>query len=94
MEARFYEPKNKDGKILAFADVVLADGITMRGFRVVSGVNGMFAAVPSRPVTVDGKTQYWNQVVFATDERREQFLAELLRDYEMWKQAPAGSRTA
>jgi len=90
MEAKFYEPKNKDSKILAFADVDLDEGITVRGFRVVNGVNGMFAAVPSRPVTVEGQTQYWNQVVFATDKRREEFLAQLLHDYEAWKQNPAG----
>ena len=88
MEAKFYEPKNKDGKIAAFADVNLAPGITVRGFRVVDGVNGVFAAVPSRPVTVEGKTQYWNQVVFDTDKRREDFLAQLLSDYEAWRQAP------
>ena len=86
MEAKFYEPKYKDGKILAFADIDLAEGITIRGFRVINGAKGLFAAVPSKPVTVDGQTQYMKQVVFDTNEHREEFLSKLLLDYEAWRQ--------
>ena len=86
MEATFYEPRNKEGKILAFADVGLDEGITIRGFRIVNGSNGLFAGVPSRPVTVEGQTQYFNQVVFASDKKKEEFLAELLHHYETWRQ--------
>ncbi len=84
MEAKFYEPMYKDGKIVAFADIDVAEGITIRGFRVIKGVNGLFAAVPSKPVTVDGQTQYMKQVVFDTNDHREEFLAKLLRDYAAW----------
>ena len=86
MQARFYEPKHKDGKILAFADVDLDGGITIRGFRIVNGVNGMFAGVPSRSAIVDGQTQYYNQVLFDSEKRREEFLGQLLKDYEAWRQ--------
>lgn len=86
MEAKFYEPKYKDGKIVAFADIDLAEGITIRGFRIIDGANGLFAAVPSKPVTVDGQTQYMKQVVFDTNEQREEFLSKLLLDYEEWRQ--------
>ena len=89
MEAKFYEPKYKDGKIVAFADLDLAEGITIRGFRVINGANGLFAAVPSRPVTVDGQTQYMKQVVFDTNDHRDEFLAKLLLDYEAWRQKRA-----
>lgn len=86
MEAKFYEPKYKDGKIVALADIDLVKGITIRGFRVIDGVNGLFAAVPSKPVTVDGHTEYVKQVVFDTNEQREEFLAKLLTDYQAWIQ--------
>ena len=56
MEAKFYEPKYKDGKIVAFADIDLAEGITIRGFRVINGANGLFAAVPSKPSTAKPNT--------------------------------------
>lgn len=86
MEAKFSEPKFKDGKILAFADVDLATGVTVRGFRVVSGEQGVFAAVPSKPITVEGKTRYMNQVVFSDPALKERFLSELLDSYHSWEQ--------
>lgn len=84
MEAKFYEPKFKDGKILAFADVDLVEGVTVRGFRVVNGDNGIFAAVPSRPVMVEGETRYFNQVVFAEASKRDEILDKLLEAYARW----------
>lgn len=85
MEARFYEPKYKNSKIVAFADVRLSEGITIKGFRVIDGDKGLFAAVPQKAVTVDGKTQYFKQVFFDTNDRREEFLAKLVSDYEAWR---------
>ncbi len=41
METKFYPPTIKDGKILAFADVDIVEGITVRGFRIVNGDNGL-----------------------------------------------------
>lgn len=85
MQASFYEPKYKDGKILAFADIDLADGVIVRGFRVVDGAKGLFAAVPTRGVVVSGQTRYMNQVVFARPELKERFLSELLEAYRLWQ---------
>ena len=84
MEAKFYAPIFKDGKIVAFADVDIVEGITVRGFRVVNGDNGLFAAVPSRPVNVEGETRYFNQVVFANGSKREALLEKLLEAYARW----------
>ncbi|HSF19565.1 MAG TPA: septation protein SpoVG family protein [Vicinamibacteria bacterium] len=86
MQTSFYEPRYKDGKIIAFADVDLADGVIVRGFRVVDGEKGLFAAVPSRGVMVDGQMRYMNQVVFANPELKERFLARLLEAYRKWDQ--------
>jgi DNA-binding cell septation regulator SpoVG len=94
MEVCFYPRKQKEGKILAFADVVVADGITVRGFRVVDGDKGLFAAVPSRSFTVDGKPRFANQVVFATQEIRDRFLSELLESYYQWQQAEGSAEGA
>lgn len=94
MQAKFYEPKYKDSKILAFADVSLSGGITIKGFRVVDGEKGLFGAVPQKTVTVDGKTQYFKQVFFDTNEHREEFMAKLLDDYQAWRQNQAQERMA
>lgn len=90
MEANFYEPNIKNGKILAFADVELDGGITIRGFRVIDGANGLFASAPSKSINVDGQTEYVKQVVFDTNERREEFMGKLLRDFESWRQNHSG----
>ena len=84
MDAKFYETKLRDSKILAFADVDVADGITVKGFRVVRGGESLFIGLPSREFKVDGVTCYANQVVFRDSTRREQFTAELLKAYERW----------
>ena len=92
--ATFYEPKYKDGKIRAFADVDVAAGITVRGFRVVDGEAGLFAAVPSRPVTVEGHTRYMNQVVFADAGTKERFLEALVASYRDWEEERRAERAS
>lgn len=87
MKVDFSPPRGKDTKILAFADVTIADGIIVRGFRVSDGVNGVFAAVPTKPVEINGERRYWNQVTFESPEIRERFLAELLESYDRWKES-------
>ncbi len=85
MKVDFSPSKGRDTKILAFADVTVAEGIVVRGFRVVDGANGMFAAVPSKPITVNGEQRFWKQVAFTSNEIRDRFLAELLEDYHRWR---------
>jgi DNA-binding cell septation regulator SpoVG len=85
MNATFYEPRYRDGKILAFADVDVADGVIVRGFRLVRGERGLFATVPSRAFQADGRTRYYAQVSFSSSEVRERFLAQLLEAYEQWE---------
>jgi DNA-binding cell septation regulator SpoVG len=90
MKVDFYTPKGRDTKILAFADVTLSEGVVVRGFRVADGSNGVFAAVPSKPITVNGEKRFWNQVAFTSNEIRERFLGELLEDYHRWRKNEAG----
>jgi len=85
MEMRFFSSKIRGSKILAFADVTLGEGIIMRGFRIVDGEKGLFAAVPSRSYTVDGSPRFVNQVVFATPELRDRILGEILAGYRRWR---------
>jgi DNA-binding cell septation regulator SpoVG len=36
------------GKVKAFFDIKTAEGFTMKGFKLVEGVNGIFAGFPSK----------------------------------------------
>jgi DNA-binding cell septation regulator SpoVG len=85
MNATFYEPKYRDGKIVAFADVDVANGVIVRGFRLVRGERGLFATVPSRAFQAEGRTRYYAQVSFSSTEVREHFLARLLEAYQQWE---------
>jgi DNA-binding cell septation regulator SpoVG len=87
MKVEFSLPKIRDTKIRAFADVTVADGIIVRGFRVADGSNGVFAAVPSKSINVGGEQRYWHLVAFTSPEIRDRFLAELLEDYHRWRKS-------
>ncbi len=92
MDASFYEPKyKKDGKIVAFADVNVADGIIVRGFRVIRGAKGLFASVPTKSFTVEGRTRYMPQVVFVNPDLRTRFLSGLLDAYQHWEGGRSGA---
>ncbi len=92
MDPSFYLPKTKDGKIVAFADVDLAGGVIVKGFRIVRKDQGLFAAVPSRSFVVEGKTRWVPQVVFSSPELRQQFLSTLLDRYQRWERGEGRSR--
>jgi DNA-binding cell septation regulator SpoVG len=92
MDASFYEPRyNKDGKIVAFADVDISDGIIVKGFRVIRGEKGLFASVPTKSFTVEGRTRYMPQVVFANPDQRTRFLSGLLDAYKKWNEGRSGA---
>jgi DNA-binding cell septation regulator SpoVG len=95
MNASFYEPKyKKDGKIVAFADVDVAGGVIVRGFRVMRGTSGLFAGVPSKSFVVGGRTKYAPQVLFASPDVRTRFLEGLLDAYQKWEDGRSGSEEA
>ena len=85
METSFHEPRYKDGKTVALVDVEVAEGVVVKGFRVVKGDKGLFAMVPSKSVQVQGETRYYKQVTFASLEIRDRFLGELLEAYRRWE---------
>ena len=89
MEVTFY-PSKQDGKVLAFADVEVAKGIMVRGFKVINGKNGLFASAPQKPFVVGGETRWMKQVLFSDKERRERFFAEVLDAYQQWLKSRGG----
>jgi DNA-binding cell septation regulator SpoVG len=95
MDASFYEPRyNKEGKIVALADVDISDGIIVKGFRVIRGENGLFASVPTKSFVVEGRTRYVPQVVFSNPDQRTRFLSGLLDAYEKWNEGRSGAGAA
>ena len=56
--------KGEWGKIKAFFDIKTVDGFTLKGFKLVEGVNGMFAGFPSHK----GSDQEYHDTVWADKE--------------------------
>jgi DNA-binding cell septation regulator SpoVG len=64
---------------LAFADLVINDGLKIKGFTVCSGDNGPFVGVPSEI----GKDQKWYEQVEFFDKRvKKQMVDAVLKEYE------------
>lgn len=68
-----------DGNLKAYADVKVDRSITIKGFTVLSGKNGLFASMP-RKVGKDG--HWYDTVIAASDELRDELLAKVLQAYK------------
>jgi len=58
------------GNLKAFFDVETAEGMTIKGFKVADGKNGLFVGVPSEQDRND-KTKYWDRVLMSKELKAE-----------------------
>ena len=65
------------GKIKAFFDIVTEEGFTMKGFKLVEGVNGLFAGFPSQ----QGKDGEYYDTVWADRELKDQVTSAAVKIY-------------
>ena len=65
-----WKPYNK-GKLRGFFDVLTAEGFTLKGFKIMEGINGEFVSRPSQ----QDKNGEWFDTVYCTKE----ISAELLK---------------
>jgi stage V sporulation protein G len=54
----------------AFFDLETSEGITIKGFKIADGKNGMFIAPPSEQDKND-KSKYWDKVVIPKEVKDE-----------------------
>ena len=66
------------GKIKAFFDLQTEDGFTIKGFKLVEGINGLFIGFPSQK----GSDDEYHDTVWADKEVREQVIELAKREYE------------
>ena len=60
--------KGNWGKVRAFFDLTTSEGLTVKGFKIIEGINGLFVSMPSQKSN-DG--EYYDSV-FASKELRDQ----------------------
>ena len=68
--------KGEWGKIKAFFDLETEEGFTVKGFKLVQGINGLFVGFPSQK----GNDDEYYDTVWAEKELREE-LSQLAIDY-------------
>ena len=61
------------GKVRAFFDVTTSDGFTIKGFKIIEGINGLFVSLPSQK----GNDDEYYDTVWITEESRETIREQL-----------------
>lgn len=72
-------PAKKEGNLLAFASVTLADCFAVRGIRIMDSEKGAFVAMPDRK---DSKDEYHDICFPTTPEMREALNTAVLGEYQ------------
>ena len=67
------------GKLRAFFDVQTDEGFTIKGFKIVEGINGLFVSPPSQK----GKDDEYYDTVFIAPELREELNHTAIQHYGM-----------
>ena len=71
--------KGSWGKVRAFFDIMTDEGFTIKGFKIIEGINGLFVGVPSQK----GKDDEYFDTVFVAPELREELNHVALQSYGM-----------
>ena len=66
------------GKIKAFFDLITEDGFTLKGFKLVEGISGLFVGFPSQK----GSDDEYHDTVWADKAVREQVTELAIKRYE------------
>ena len=78
--------KGSWGKLRAYFDVQTDEGFTIKGFRIVEGINGLFVSPPSQK----GKDEEWYDTVFVAPELREELNHTAIQHYGMAEEGNTG----
>jgi Uncharacterized protein, involved in the regulation of septum location len=85
LDVRAYPIAEPKSSTVAFASVTINDMIAINGIRVVSGENGLFAAMPQ---TKDAAGDYRDIAFPVTKELRQQLNKAILDEYAVQKDQP------
>ena len=65
------------GKVRAFFDIATSDGFTIKGFKIIEGINGLFVSMPSQK----GKDDEYFDTVWLERELRDSLNQFALDEY-------------
>ena len=70
--------KGEWNKVKAFFDIKTEDGFTMKGFKLVEGVNGMFAGFPSQK----GNDEEYYDTIWAERDLKDMVTSLAIKAYK------------
>jgi len=71
--------KGNWGKVRAFFDLTSQDGFTIKGFKLIEGINGLFVSMPSQKGSDD---EYYDTIWIDSKELREQLNSLAMSEYQ------------
>ena len=69
--------KGSWGKIRAFFDLQTQDGFTLKGFKLVEGINGLFVGFPSQK----GNDDEYRDTIWAERELKDELTQLAIKEY-------------
>ena len=76
--------KGSWGKIRAFFDLQTQDGFTIKGFKLVEGINGLFVGFPSQK----GSDDEYRDTVWAERDLKDELTQLAIKEYGQEVMAP------
>ena len=76
--------KGSWGKIRAFFDLQTQEGFTIKGFKLVEGINGLFVGFPSQK----GNDDEYRDTIWAERELKEELTQLAIKEYGQEIMAP------
>ena len=67
------------GKVRAFFDFTTQDGFTIKGFKLIEGINGIFVSMPSQKGNDD---EYYDTVWIDSKQLREELTTLAIAEYQ------------
>ena len=67
------------GKVRAFFDLTTQDGFTIKGFKLIEGINGIFVSMPSQKGNDD---EYYDTVWIDSKQLREELTTLAIGEYQ------------
>ena len=73
--------KGSWGKVRAFFDIRTEEGLVVKGFKIMEGINGMFVSMPSQKGKNQQGDDEWFDTVWVEKELRDQLNQLALNEY-------------
>ena len=67
------------GKVRSFFDLTTQDGFTIKGFKLIEGINGLFVSVPSQK---GNDEEYYDTIWIDSKQLREELTTLAISEYQ------------